>query len=95
MSDHAREYFNVTPEIADVGEVEQQLGELAEAGLLISYSDLQKVWKQQPPPPAGAPEIGSVGVVTRNRVQTLQRCVSSYVENVSVTLIIKLIAIKT
>lgn len=81
MSDHAREYFNAAPDIADPAEVEQQLAELAEAGLLISYSALEQLWNKQPPPSAGPPEIGSVGVVTRNRVQTLQRCVNSFIKN--------------
>jgi hypothetical protein len=82
ISDHARSYFNATTNIGDISEVERQLTELASAGLLISYGDLEKHCRYEAVPSTDGFKIGSVGVVTRNRIRLLQRCLSSYIKNV-------------
>ncbi|HEX8423379.1 MAG TPA: hypothetical protein VF634_08205, partial [Pyrinomonadaceae bacterium] len=73
-----------TSESALVSNVKAQLEDFVRAGLLVTESDLTGRTRDALPsssphsPPA---QVSSVGVVTRNRPESLMRCLSSYIEN--------------
>ncbi len=59
----------------------EQLEELAQAGLLVSDQEFFKSL-MTPERPAGTDEkIATVGIVTRNRRDSLKRCLSSFISN--------------
>lgn len=63
------------------GPLESQLRELVESGLLLPYGELLRSLRQPAETQTAPPKISAVGVVTRNRPDSLRRCVSSYMEN--------------
>ena len=81
LEDHAREFCyaaGFTPDQAP--RIREQLDRFAKAGLLVSRRSLlescRKGGDDAPPPP-----VAALGVVTRNRVESLQRCLESYIQN--------------
>jgi hypothetical protein len=61
-----------------IPEIRQQLEELAEAGFLLTAADLLPSSR---PAAERQVRIATLGVPTRNRTRSLQRCLSSYVES--------------
>jgi hypothetical protein len=71
------------PEVlqSQVESIKQQLQEFVEAGLLISDADLLDQ-RQRPDTYHDAHEsITTIGILTRNRLDSLSRCLISYIEN--------------
>lgn len=71
-------------ESALVSGVKAQLEEFVRAGLLVTESDLTGATRGARPSPAKHTQparVSSVGVVTRDRPESLMRCLSSYIEN--------------
>lgn len=82
LDDHARQLcrdLNLGPD--QVPSVRCRLAGLAEAGLLVSHADLVDLCRRQSGPLTSPPRIAAVGVPTRNRTDSLRRCLSSFVEN--------------
>ncbi len=63
-----------------VSAIRQQLGELADAGLLVSHEDLTRQCTRYAVEEDAPPKITSVGIPTRNRPEGLKRCLESYAE---------------
>jgi hypothetical protein len=61
--------------------VKKQLLQLAEDGLLVSDFDVLERCKYSTDSNEEAPQIASVGVVTRDRPESLVRCLESYIDN--------------
>jgi hypothetical protein len=61
--------------------IKEQLIELVNAGFLISEQEILKLCQLSAPAVDAVPEIASLGVLTRNRPESLKRCVVSYLEN--------------
>jgi hypothetical protein len=61
--------------------VKGQLAELIAARLLVSDADLVAWCKQAGRQEESLPRIASVGVVTKDRPESLRRCLESYIEN--------------
>ena len=61
--------------------IKKQLSQLAEDGLLVSDFDVLERCKYSTDQKKGAPQIASVGVVTRDRPESLLRCLESYIDN--------------
>src|SRR6185369_13104398 len=59
--------------------IKKHLSALAEAGLLISENAVLEVCRQQAHPTP--PKIATVGVITRNRTESLGQCLTSFVDN--------------
>jgi len=82
LEEHARERCQELGLAADqVGPIARRLGRLARAGLLISYDALLDRCRQAADATADPVRIASVGVVTRNRPDALERGLTSYIEN--------------
>jgi len=64
-----------------VASLARQLGELARAGLMISCGELLERCRPAAAPNTAPVSIASVGVVTRNRPESLERGLLSYIEN--------------
>lgn len=60
---------------------EMQFSELIERGLLISERELYERCRQAEQSQSIPPPISKIGVVTRDRPDSLRRCLESYVEN--------------
>ena len=83
ISDHTEDYCYANPLVADGDQIERQLADLVSAGLLISYTELLEHCERSTSASAKPlSRIQSIGVVTRNRVGTLQDCLTTYMENV-------------
>jgi hypothetical protein len=85
LDEHAAEYRNALSfgkQKTDhlwVESVKEQLAELVEAGLLISDEEILKLCQS---PAATTPGvIASIGIVTRDRPESLSRCLTSYIQN--------------
>ncbi len=84
LAEHAQSGYNflemVQPGPADLREqfVIAQLQELRRRGLLIAESSLKQFYCEHGEPEVN-PKISSVGVVTHDRVQSLERCLLSYI----------------
>jgi hypothetical protein len=63
--------------------VRQELAALAEAGLLVSPSDLLASARQRCGPQAAPPKISSLGVPTRDNPDRLRTCMVSYADSAS------------
>jgi hypothetical protein len=82
LDDHAREIGRIggLPP-AEIQVIRERLLRFAEAGLLVSRRDLldrcrrMKPGRPEPQPPA------TLGIVTKDRPESLERCLASYVEN--------------
>jgi hypothetical protein len=61
--------------------VRGQLRALINAGLLVSHSELAAYCHAASHSPANYPRIGSLGIPTRDRTDSLRRCLVSYIEN--------------
>lgn len=59
--------------------IKEQLTELVEAGLLISDGEILKLCQRPAETSPGV--IASIGIVTRDRPESLSRCLTSYIEN--------------
>jgi hypothetical protein len=82
LDDHARQLgrdLHLGPD--QVPSVRCQLASLADAGLLVSHANLLELCRQQPCPPSSPLRIAALGVPTRNRPDSLRRCLTSYAEN--------------
>jgi len=66
---------------ARIESIKNQLSELVKAGLLIPDIDLIKMCRQSAESQNAPERIASVGVVTRNRIDSLKRCLISHIEN--------------
>lgn len=73
------QYFH--PGEAVNGSLEKLLRELVERGLLVSYSRLVELCRKPLEASDGSARISTVGVITRNRLESLKRCIVSYIEN--------------
>lgn len=62
-----------------VESIKEQLTELVEAGLLISGEEILKLCQRPAETSPGV--IASIGIVTRDRPESLSRCLISYIEN--------------
>jgi hypothetical protein len=84
LAEHAQSGYNflemVQPGPADLREqfVIAQLQELRRRGLLVAESSLKQFYREHGEPEVN-PKISSVGVVTHDRVQSLERCLLSYI----------------
>lgn len=84
LDEHALECANfLARERRGVGQpsfdsIKRHLSALADAGLLISETAILKACQRSEQPP---PRIASVGVITRNRIDSLERCLRSYIAN--------------
>ncbi len=70
--------LNVPADRASV--ILQQLSELADVGLLVSYDNLTTYCTRSAVDEEAQPKIASVGIPTRNRPEGLKRCMESYAE---------------
>ncbi len=61
------------------GEVRRELGTLAQAGLLVSEEEIRGVCRRGPSAPA--PRLTALGIPTRQRTVSLQRCLKSYIDD--------------
>jgi hypothetical protein len=61
--------------------IKRQLTRFAEAGLLISDNDVLGQCRYATGQEELVPQITSIGVVTRNRLKSLKRCLESYIDN--------------
>lgn len=86
LAEHAQSGYNflevVQPGPADLREqfVIAQLEELRRLGLLVPESSLKEIYRDHGVPEVN-PKISSVGVVTHDRVQSLKRCLVSYIDH--------------
>lgn len=64
-----------------VATVVEELENLADIGLLISESELLETCRERAGQSPEPPPIATVGVVTANRIDMLERCLTSYMEN--------------
>lgn len=84
LTEHAQSGYNflevVQPGPADLREqfVIAQLEELRRRGLLVPESSQKQFYRQHGEPEVN-PKFSSVGVVTHNRIQSLERCLLSYI----------------
>jgi hypothetical protein len=70
-----------SPGPIQIESVKKQLSQLAEDGLLVSDFDVLEQCKYSTDQKKEAPQIASVGVVTRGRPKSLVRCLESYIDN--------------
>ncbi len=75
-NDYLRSYQAGEPKL-----IKEQLSELVEAGLLISEAALFKLIRECPGSQNSAEGIASIGVTTRNRIDSLHSCLESYIQN--------------
>lgn len=82
LADHARRHCREMglPE-GEIQSVADQLATLVTAGLLLSEGDLLERCPRTAANDEAPPPIASVGLVTRDRVDTLRRALASYIEN--------------
>ena len=84
LAEHAQSGYNffevVQPGPTDLREqfVIAQLEELRRRNLLIPESSLKQLYREHGEPQVN-PKISSIGVVTHNRIQSLERCLLSYI----------------
>jgi len=65
-----------------ISAIKAALMDLAGAGLLVEEGELlEKCVSQVEPPGKPPPQIATVGVVTANRIDELERCLTSFMEN--------------
>jgi len=87
MDEHAQDYSRFTssgPAAAhrrSVESVKAELLDIAETGLLVSEGDFLKMCRSSSKDGGSGGDIGTLGVVTRDRVESLGRCLGSYIEN--------------
>ncbi len=89
LLDHCQTFKELDEHAIDLGNyvgagpelVKEQLAELVAAGLLISEAALLELLKDAPRAQDSPEGITSVAVITRNRIDTLQRSLESHIEN--------------
>lgn len=87
LDQHAHEWLRVyapdanTQDSSLVGSIYEQLSQLVKAGLLVSEHDLLAQVTQGGDNSAAANVIACLGIVTRNRPDSWQRCLRSFIDN--------------
>jgi len=76
VMDYLDAYIGTDPQL-----VEEQLAALIDAKLLISETAFSELIKDSPAPQNSPEGIASIGVITRNRIESLQRSLESHIDN--------------
>ncbi len=79
LDEHARRLCPGNGKVPDLQSISQQLCELAENGLLLSYNELIRKLLAEPIEEA-PPAISAVTIPTRNRAESLERTIDSYAQ---------------
>jgi hypothetical protein len=91
LEEHARAHVSGLPVVPDLPAsavgldfVQQSLALLAAEGLLVSEDEwLREVGRQAGPDPIHAPDLTTVGIVTKNRPAYVERCLRSLTETLT------------
>ena len=68
--------------VGELAAIRRDLGEMAQAGLLVSASGLVRVARELAPRDAPSPPpVAGIGIPTRDRVDNVRACLASYIEN--------------